>query len=84
MTEQKSEKKDILVIEHEFIPKHELISEEAAVKILDEYCVKREQLPKIFKTDLAIRHLGAKRGDIIKITRKSLTAGRAIYYRVVI
>ena len=77
-------KEDIVVIEHEFIPKHELMTEEETAKLLEDYPVKRGQLPKIQKTDPAIRHLETKRGDVIRILRKSPTAGRAVYYRVVI
>jgi len=46
--------------------------------------VTEKELPKIFSTDPAIRHLNVKKGDVIKITRKSPTAGETIYYRVVI
>jgi len=80
-----TEKKELpQLIEHEFIPKHQLMAEEEAAKLLEEYSIRRSQLPKIRKTDPAIRHLGAKRGDVIRILRNSPTAGRAIYYRVVV
>lgn len=82
MAEKKSN--NLIVLKHEFVPKHELMSEEAAKKVLAEYKVTKQNFPKILKTDPAIQHLNANRGDIIKITRKSMTAGRIIYYRVVI
>jgi DNA-directed RNA polymerase subunit H len=47
------------------------------------YMVDRSKLPKIRKMDPALPE-GAKIGDIIKIARKSATAGQAIYYRVVV
>jgi len=42
------------------------------------------QLPKIHKKDPAISHLEPKKGDIIKIERKSPTNIKSIYYRIVI
>ena len=79
-----SKKEPIQLIEHEFIPKHELITEEAAQSLLKDYSIKKAQLPKIEKSDPAIRHLEAKRGDVVRIIRASPTAGRAVYYRVII
>ena len=79
------EKKELpAIIEHEFIPKHELMTEEDVAKLLAEYPIRKEQLPKIERNDPAIKHLSAKRGDIIGINRVSPTAGRAAYYRVVV
>jgi len=46
--------------------------------------VKAYQLPHILSTDPAIKAIGAKPGSIIKVVRKSLTAGEAIVYRYVI
>ncbi len=60
------------------------MSEKEKEELLSRLGAKEEQLPKIFSNDPAIRHLNAKKGDIIKITRKSPTAGRSVYYRVVI
>ncbi len=79
-----SKKEQTQLIEHEFIPKHELITEEATQSLLNDYSIKKGQLPKIEKSDPAIRHLEGKRGDVVKIIRASLTAGRAVYYRVII
>ena len=42
------------------------------------------ELPLIFVTDPAILGLGVKPGDMIKITRKSATAGESFYYRYVV
>ena len=71
-------------IEHEFVPLHERISEEETEQLLQEYGIKRLHLPKINLTDPAIKKSGVDRGDVIKITRKSPTAGTTTYYRVVI
>ena len=43
-----------------------------------------KQLPKILLTDPALENQDAKIGDVIKITRKSQTAGYSTYYRIVV
>ena len=55
-----------------------------AQKVLDEFNCKPTELPLIFVTDPAIIGLGVKPGDMIKISRKSGTAGESIYYRYVV
>ena len=74
----------ILVPDHVYVPKHEIMSKKEAQKILDEFNCKPTELPLIFVTDPAILGLGVKPGDMIKITRKSGTAGESIYYRYVV
>lgn len=69
---------------HELVPKHEILSQGEARELLEKYRVKPYQLPYIKNSDPAIRGIGAKPGDIVKITRRSLTAGRSVYYRYVI
>jgi len=72
------------ISKHELVPKHEVLSEEEAKKLLDELNISKGQLPKILKSDPMVQKIKAKVGDIIKITRKSKTAGESIYYRVVV
>ncbi len=76
-------KKEI-VLNHELVPKHEILSEEETRELLETLNITKEQLPKILSKDPVVRILGAKPGDVIKITRKSPTAGEAVYYRVVV
>lgn len=73
-----------MVIEKHFlVPKHFLLSQEDAEKILVKLNVTRKELPLILKNDPAIKRVKPKSGDIIKIIRHSFTAGESIYYRVV-
>lgn len=65
------------------IPKHTKISELEKEKLLEKYGVSTKDLPKILKKDFALTKLNVKEGDIIKIERKSKTAGVSFYYRVV-
>lgn len=62
---------------------HELLSEQEQEEVLRRYRTTRTQLPKILTTDPVVRRLGARPGDVIKITRTSPTAGVTVYYRVV-
>ena len=79
-----TKKNPILVPEHVYVPKHEIMTKKEAQKVLEEFNCKPTELPLIFVTDPAILGLGVKPGDMIKIKRKSGTAGESIYYRYVV
>ncbi len=66
------------------VPEHILLTEEEAAEVLKRYNIAPGQLPKIKTSDVVVKQIGAKPGDILKITRKSLTAGKAVAYRLVI
>jgi DNA-directed RNA polymerase subunit H len=72
-----------VVSDHILVPKHELCTEEEKRKIFTDYKAQAFQFPRITAQDPAIRHLGVKIGDLIKITRNSETAGIATFYRIV-
>ncbi|MEM2759535.1 MAG: DNA-directed RNA polymerase subunit H [Nitrososphaerales archaeon] len=72
------------VMKHVYVSKHEIMPKREADEILSKFNTKHEQLPFIFLSDPALETLGAKPGDLIKITRKSPTAGESIYYRYVV
>jgi DNA-directed RNA polymerase subunit H len=72
------------VLNHQLVPVHEVMSDEEAKQLLDDLDVAEEQLPKILVGDRAARACGAKPGQILRIRRKSRTAGESIAYRLVI
>lgn len=72
------------VLEHELVPDHILLSEDEAAEVLKQYNISKGQLPKIKTSDVVVKQIGAQPGDVIRIIRKSLTAGRAVAYRLVI
>ena len=77
------------VLEHELVPEHYLVDKEEEEAILKELGVKKEHLPKIKKSDAVLRVLERKYGHIpigslIKIVRRSPTAGKIVVYRVVV
>ena len=76
-------KEDIPIEKHILVPQLTLLSEEDAKNFLSRYNISLSQLPKISRKDPAIKHLDTKTGNIIKIIRKSGTAGKAVYYRMV-
>ncbi|MBW2984040.1 DNA-directed RNA polymerase subunit H [Candidatus Woesearchaeota archaeon] len=77
-------RKKLKIDKHSLIPKHMRLSEKEKEAVLKKYNITLNELPKILKNDPAIQKLGAKSGDVIKIVRKSPTAGEAVFYRGVI
>ena len=73
-----------LILEHELVPEHEIMKKEEVKLVLQKYGISKDKLPKILTTDPVVLAIEAKKGDVLKITRHSETAGTALYYRVVI
>ncbi|RJS90240.1 DNA-directed RNA polymerase subunit H [Candidatus Bathyarchaeota archaeon] len=72
------------VFKHRLVPKHEILSEEERKAVLEKYHAEPYQFPWIKSDDPIAIILGARPGDILKITRKSPTAGTYISYRYVV
>jgi DNA-directed RNA polymerase subunit H len=66
------------------VPKHEILSEKEKEQLLAEYKVHPYQLPQIKSSDPAVKVIDARPGDILRILRKSATAGEHIAYRYVV
>jgi DNA-directed RNA polymerase subunit H len=72
------------IFEHALVPMHEILDEKEKEQLLAQYKVQPYQMPQIKSTDPAVKAIGAKPGDILKIIRKSSTAGEHIAYRYVV
>lgn len=77
------EKKEFKITDHHLVPKHEVMTEKEKEKVMKSFNVTEKQLPKILHSDPVIKEIGAKIGDLIKITRNSQVAGKTVYYRIV-
>jgi len=72
------------ILNHELVPEHIILKENEIKEVLEKFKIGPQNLPKILLSDPAVKAINAKEGDILKIVRKSKTAGTSIYYRIVI
>jgi DNA-directed RNA polymerase subunit H len=72
------------IFEHNLVPKHEILEEKEKKEVLALYKIQPYQMPQIRSTDPAVKAIGARPGDVLKIIRKSATAGEHIAYRYVV
>ncbi|WP_256393856.1 DNA-directed RNA polymerase subunit H [Natronoarchaeum rubrum] len=71
------------VSQHELVPEHTVVDDEALDAVLEEYNIGRTDLPKIKRADPALPD-DAEVGDVVKIVRDSRTTDRAVTYRLVV
>lgn len=76
--------KEYDILKHELVPEHTILEEKERKELLESMKMTAVNLPKILSNDPAVKAIGAKEGDVLKIVRKSPTAGTATYYRVVV
>jgi DNA-directed RNA polymerase subunit H len=65
------------------VPEHRLLDQDRIEEVLEEYNVKKTNLPKIKRTDPALPD-DAAAGDVIEIVRDSRTTDQAVVYRLVV
>jgi DNA-directed RNA polymerase subunit H len=72
------------VTKHILVAKHSKLGEKERKELFQKFAADLRNLPRILSTDPAIEGLDVKEGDVIKILRKSETAGETVYYRRVV
>ena len=81
---KEEKKKEFNIFKHELVPKHVALNKKEVEEILGKYHIRAYQLPYIKASDPAVQAIEAKAGDVLKIVRKSPTAGEVVVYRYVI
>ncbi|KAG5481369.1 hypothetical protein LSCM4_07080 [Leishmania orientalis] len=72
------------ITHHELVPKHTPLSDEELKDALHAHALELHQLPRILSTDPVARYYGLKRGQVVRIERKSMSAGLYVTYRQVV
>jgi len=72
------------IFEHSLVPVHEIVSPEERNQLSKKYHAEPYQFPWIKSVDPISIILGAKPGDVLRITQKSETAGKYETYRYVV
>jgi DNA-directed RNA polymerase subunit H len=71
------------ILEHEYVPKHTILSEEEGIAFKEKYNItKNSEIPEISRYDPVAQAIGLRPGQICKIIRPSKTAIIADYYRI--
>ena len=69
--------------DHMLVPLHEIMTEEEISEEFSDVDYDFKDLPKIMANDPVVETIGAKPGDVLRITRESQTAGVFVTYRIV-
>ena len=72
------------VFEHAYVPLHEVLNEEERQGVSDKFHAEPYQFPWIKSTDPVSIILGAKPGDVLRVSHVSETAGKYLSYRYVV
>jgi len=69
------------IADHILVPVHTALNTKEKEELLEKYNCTVQELPKILVSDPALAGLKVKPGDVVKIERKSVSAGKSNFYR---
>lgn len=71
------------ILQHDLVPKMRVMKEDETMQLMTKYNLKtKTQLPQIGRFDPSALALCLRPGDVIEITRDSITAMKTKYYRI--
>eukprot|EP00040_Diaphanoeca_grandis_P005919 m.35107 g.35107 ORF g.35107 m.35107 type:complete len:218 (-) comp17085_c2_seq1:1259-1912(-) len=71
------------ITKHMYVPQHIVLSDDEKQTLLKQYRLSDEKMPRIQHTDPIAKYYGLVAGQVLKIVRRSKTAGRYVTYRIV-
>lgn len=72
------------IVEHDYVDRHEVLSDEERKEFVRSYQITRDNLPKLNLYGPIARYYNLKVGDVVRIHRSNPLSGVGIQYRVVI
>lgn len=72
------------ILKHQLVPRHEILSPKEKKEVLESLGVTDKKIPRIKSDDPVVKAIEAKKGDMLRISRDSPTAGSSVYYRIVV
>lgn len=72
------------ITKHNLVPVHEVLTPDQKRAVLLKYKTGAKHFPMLLSSDPVARYYGALPGTMMRITRKSPTAGEYVLYRVVV
>lgn len=72
------------ITHHELVPKHEPLSEAELQEVLAAHSLEKSMLPRMLTSDPVAIYFGLEKGRVVKISRKSESAGKYVTYRQVV
>jgi DNA-directed RNA polymerase I, II, and III subunit RPABC1 len=72
------------ITEHELVPQHTPLEPEEQKAVLQAHSLSIDMLPRMLVTDPVSKYFGLERGRVVRIKRKSESAGEYVTYRQII
>lgn len=72
------------ITKHELVPRHTPLEPEEVKAVLQAHALEVSQLPRLLTTDPVAAYYGLERGQVVRIERKSESAGVYVTYRQVV